>query len=366
VTGPTTSENVTTPTTSENVTTPTTSENVTTPTTSENVTTPTTSEDVTTPTTSENVTGPTTPTTSDTTPTTSDVTTTETEPISTETSFKVVTSIETKFEKPTRVNYWSHDPRSFKESGGLRGLNFTITLYKYYLNEDNLFVNEEGLPISGTPYDEADGIPQNVKPIAVKTLDATAYTHPQEIEDGPMKVWNNEIKAQFGENYTDAQELKAKHANKYQVKAYYFPNEQTDPDFNLNNGEPMYLGDWNIYIGVKGDVNLDNIADVQDAQLVLNYYTAKVVAHKDIDKINVNNPVDEEFEGVDRLCYYLGDVKYKKNDGTMADPTSLDVEDAQMILVYYTAKYVAHKTETTWESVVGYDLLDSFYGGVTE
>ena len=50
----------------------------------------------------------------------------------------------------------------------------------------------------------------------------------------------------------------------------------------------------------------------------------------------------------------------------MADPTSLDVEDAQMILNYYTSKYVAKKTETNWEGVVGYDLLDSFYGGVEE
>ena len=354
ITSDTTEPSPTTPTTSGEETTPTTSGNETTPTTSGNETTPTTSGEETTP------------TTSDTTPTTSDVTTTETNPVTSETSFKVVTSLVTEFEKPTRVNYWSHDPRSFKESGGLRGLKFNITLYKYYINDKNLFVNEEGLPISGTPYNEADGIPENVKPIAVKTLDATAYTHPMESEDGPLKVWTNEIKAQFGDNYTAADELSAKHANKYPVKAYYFPNEQTDPDFNLNNGEPLYLGDWGIYIGVKGDVNLDNIADVQDAQLVLNYYTAKVVAHKDIDKINVDRPVDEEFEGVDRLCYYLGDVKYKNNDGTMADPTSLDVEDAQMILNYYTSKYVAKKTETNWEGVVGYDLLDSFYGGVEE
>ncbi len=354
----TTSENgeVITTTTSENgeVITTTTSENgeiVTTTSTSEQggeVITTSTSEqggDVTTTTTSENG---------------GDVTTT------TNTSFKVVTSIATSFEKPTRVNYWSHDPRSFKESGGLDGLKFIITIYKYYVNERGLFVDENGLPVSGTPYDETDGIPETIKPISEKTLDATAYTHPQINEDGPLKVWKNEIIAQFGENYTEADELNAKHDNKYTIKAFYFPSEQDDPDFMLNGGEPLELGDWNIYIGVKGDVNLDNIADVADAQLVLNYYTSKVVAHKDIDIINVKDPVDPEFEGVDRLCYYLGDVKYKNNDGTMADPTSLDVEDAQMILNYYTRKYVAKKAETNWEGVVGYDLLDSFYGGVEE
>ena len=36
---------------------------------------------------------------------------------------------------------------------------------------------------------------------------------------------------------------------------------------------------------------------------------------------------------------------------------------AQCILRYYTEKDVAGKDGVTWETVVGYDLLDSFYQG---
>ena len=50
----------------------------------------------------------------------------------------------------------------------------------------------------------------------------------------------------------------------------------------------------------------------------------------------------------------------------MTNPPRLDVTDAQFILTYYTDKYLAYLEDTTWESVVGYDLLDSFYGGVEE
>ena len=205
------------------------------------------------------------------------------------------------------------------------------------------------MKISGTPYDPEDPDFSGVKAIETKTLDATAYTHPKDEQSGPKQVWDNET---------------GTHAHSYPIKAYYFPTEQDDPDFMLG-GEPIEVGEFQIYIGVKGDVNLDDVADVADAQLVLNYYTAKVVAHKDVDKINPSRNDLDEFEGVDRLCYFLGDVAYKDENGNIADPTSLDVIDAQLILNYYTKKDVAHK-DTSWEEVVGYDLLDSFYGDKTE
>ena len=267
------------------------------------------------------------------------------------------------------MNYWSHDTRSFKESRGLANLTASLTVYKYYITEDGYFCNEKGIELVHQKYDAATGeIPSGVKPFETKTLDATAYTHPKETEDGPKKVWENEIKAQFGENYTAEQELKATHANKYPVKAYYFPSEQTDPDFNINNGEPVEFGEFKIYIGVKGDVNLDNVVSAEDPQLVLVYYTEKVVSMKTDVLINPEKKVDPEFEGEDGLCFYLGDVAYKDKEGKMVDPAVLDVEDAQYILIYYTEKYVTGKDDITWasEDVVGYDLLDSFYGGVTE
>ena len=294
------------------------------------------------------------------------VPTSETNPNS-ETTPKVVTSYKFTFEPPTRVNYWSHDTRTFKDSNGLKGLAASLTVSKFYINDEGYFVNEKGVELVHVKYDAETGeIPGGVKPFETKTLDASAYTHPKETEDGPKKVWENEIKAQFGENYTAEQELKATHANKYPVKAYYFPSEQSDPDFNINNGEPVEFGEFKIYIGVKGDVNLDNVVSAEDPQLVLTYYTEKVLAFNESALINPEKKVDPEFEGEDGLCFYLGNVAFRDKDGKQVDPPVLDVEDAQNILNYYTEKYVTLIDTTTWESVVGYDLIDEFYGGVKE
>jgi hypothetical protein len=300
-------------------------------------------------------------TVSDVTTTSSDptVTTTTTEP----TNVKVVTSYSISYEKPTRVNYWSHDPRTFKENGGLKGLAVNITLSKFYVNENNQFCDKDGNVIGTAVYDPNGAIPAGIEAFEVKTLDATAYTHTLESEDSAKKVWENEIIAQFGENYTTVQELNAKHANKYTLKAYFFPSEQNDPDFlALNNGEALEMGEFEIYIGVKGDVDLDNQVTANDAQAVLVYYTEKYVTKKK----DIYLCSDKEMGDVDQLRYYLGDVKYKDLAGNVMNPTELAADDAQMILVYYTEKYVTKHANTTWESVVGYDLLDSFYGGVTE
>ena len=279
------------------------------------------STDVTT-TTSEKVSSGETTTTSTTVST--DVTTTTTDTTSA-TTLKIVTSYNYSFEPPTRVNYWSHDTRTFKESNGLKDLTASLTIYKYYVNDEGYFVNKNGETLDAK-YDAATGaIPAGIEAFEEKTLDATAYTHPLESENGPKKVWENEIKAQFGENYTVEQELSAKHANRYPVKAYYFPSEQTDPDFNINNGEPVEFGEFKIYIGVKGDVNLDNVVSAEDPQLVLVYYTEKVVTQLSDVLINPVKKVDPEFEGEDGLCFYLGDVAYRDPDGSMTDPPLLGV-----------------------------------------
>ena len=334
----------------------------------------TTSSDVTTTTTSDVTTTTTTISGgSDTTTTTisggSDTTTTTisgsgettTEPITTTgsgsgeetTTTKVVTSYSISFEPPTRVNYWSHDTRTFKESRGLKDLAASLTIFKYY--------------------SDSDAIPEGAEPFFTDTIDVTAYTHPAEIEDGPKKVWEKELKEKFGDSWTVEQERETKlHKNTYSVDAFFFPTEFNDnskdaadhPDFCT--GDPIKLGQFNIYIGVKGDVNLDNVVSAEDPQLVLDYYTDKIIGKLGDVLINPVYKVDPVYEGEDGLCFYLGDVAYKDYDGNMVDPPLLDVADAQDILIYYTDKYVALLDDVTWESVVGYDLLDSFYGGVEE
>ncbi|MBR3417805.1 MAG: hypothetical protein IKG82_03855, partial [Oscillospiraceae bacterium] len=138
------------------------------------------------------------------------------------------------------------------------------------------------------------------------------------------------------------------------------PNEQSDPD-GLIGDEPIYLGDFNIYIGVKGDYNLDNVVSVDDVQNALIFYTDYYVAKKK----NVHLNDDPELDGEDGLIFYLINVRYRDGDtkdAPLSNPQQVSVDDVQCMLKYYTEKYVALKSATDWEWAVGYDLLDSFYG----
>ena len=122
----------------------------------------------------------------------------------------------------------------------------------------------------------------------------------------------------------------------------------------------MKLGDHTIFIGVKGDYNLDDKVSVDDAQSTLKFYTNYYVAGNTNFKLNE----DQELDGVDGLVFYLINVRFLTGDSPsdpMEDPQQVSADDAQCILRYYTDKDVAHKQGITWEKEVGYDLLDSFY-----
>ena len=272
-----------------------------------------------------------------------------------------MTSYSVAFEPPTRINYWSHDKRSFEESGGLKDLAAKLTIYKFYVNDKNEVCDADGNVLRGPngiyTFGE-NGNATAAQAFQVKEIDITNETHPLITEDSPYKVWTNEIKAQFGENYTPQEELRAKHANKYPMKAYYHPNEQSDPDGLIGDGEPVYLGDFKIYIGVKGDYDLDNVVNVRDAQNTLIYYTEHYVSGKEW-KLND----DPELDGEDGLIFYLINVNYRNGDkptDPLDDPQKVSAKDAQSILIYYTEHFAGNEME--WEDIVGYDLLDSFYG----
>jgi hypothetical protein len=124
---------------------------------------------------------------------------------------------------------------------------------------------------------------------------------------------------------------------------------------------------------VKGDATLDNHVKVEDAQETLVYYTAVLVAGNEGYLCN-----DTEMGDVDQLRYYLADVDWAAKDESgmnyltdadghpvLRQPTKLEAADAQFILVHYTKNYVS-KVGTTWTDEVGYDLYDSFFGGVKE
>ena len=121
----------------------------------------------------------------------------------------------------------------------------------------------------------------------------------------------------------------------------------------------MKLGDHTIFIGVKGDYNLDDKVSVDDAQSTLKFYTNYYVAGNTNFKLNE----DQELDGVDGLVFYLINVRFRKGssrDDPLDNPQTVGADDAQCILKYYTQKDVAG-LDTSWEKVVGYDLIDEFY-----
>ena len=322
---------------------------------------------------------------------------------------KVVTSYSTSFQAPTRVNYWSHDPRPFRESGGLSDLKASITLYKFYVNDDGTVVTADGTPITdanGAPlvYAEGTALPASAA-FETKVKDVTAVTKPEELKDSPLEIWENEGKEQFGDAYIsldqvigadvsdetyearEAQEKATKHNNKYTVPCYYYPTEQDDADF-MFDGQPIFFGDFKIYIGVKGDFNLDNHVDAKDATGALIYFGETTVGQRscslnadpelDFDVATYNERIaagDDERQAMltaqsKALIFYLINVMYREPvagqprsaDGPLEDPFEIKATDAQCILSYFGDRSVTKRYETTWEDVVGYDLLDSFFG----
>ncbi|MBR4201793.1 MAG: hypothetical protein IKQ91_11110, partial [Oscillospiraceae bacterium] len=294
---------------------------------------------------------------------------------------KVVTDIAIDYTAPTRVNYWSHDDRTFKESGGLNDMKAIMTLKKYYINADNQFVDAEGNVISETKYDAASGvIPAGVKAFSEEQMDVTQYCHPISTQIGdlapentPAQVWENQLKAEYGDAYISpeaattkelrdarlTQEAEAKTLkNKHTLDIYYFSDENPNVDFRI--GDPYRLGDYNIFIGVKGDTSLDNKIGLDDVQIALKYYTQVMGQLEDVYMVN-----DDEYGHVDELRFFLGNVKYAGDTGTEPEtpgkPKNLGLDDVQMLLKFYTYRMGQH--EPTWQDVVGYDRLDTFYPG---
>ena len=183
--------------------------------------------------------------------TTETTTTTATQATTDANGIRIVTSYSISFTAPSDCNYWSNDTRTFKESGGLKGLAAFLTIYKFYANDNNQVCTVNGQPMT-TPNGMAytfgeNGTATAAQAFDVKTINIYDQTHPLLTENSPNKVWTNEIKAQFGENYTAEQERSATHKNQYQMKAYYHPNEQADPD-GLIGTDPVYAGSFTIFI----------------------------------------------------------------------------------------------------------------------
>ena len=136
----------------------------------------------------------------------------------------------------------------------------------------------------------------------------------------------------------------------YSIKAYY-------------DGKPLMLKDgthagFTAYIGVKGDADLNNIADSVDASSVLNYYANISTGGKPED----TNLLAEKVSGVpgydpEELAAFLADVDKdvysEENYLTKKADRNIDSSDASSILAYYSIMSTGETDrEAGWNAAV--------------
>lgn len=99
-----------------------------------------------------------------------------------------------------------------------------------------------------------------------------------------------------------------------------------------------------VYIGLRGDANLDGAVDAKDASLILQHYAQSLNGNKNFRLVDNDDPYSEG------LAYYLADVDTRSRDQG-ASGGNLDAKDATYILRYY-ANTVAN-VDIEWSQLIG-------------
>ena len=121
-----------------------------------------------------------------------------------------------------------------------------------------------------------------------------------------------------------------------EVNAYF-----TDP--TTADAEPVAAPvNPTVYIGVKGDADLNGIVDVQDAVAILTYY-AKTAATQE-------NVAFNEDENLNKLAYFLADVDTESKAGMNNGSELMTTQDAVNVLTFYAKK--AANQDPTWPDVI--------------
>ena len=121
-----------------------------------------------------------------------------------------------------------------------------------------------------------------------------------------------------------------------EVNAYF-----TDP--TKADAEPVAAPvNPTVYIGVKGDADLNGIVDVQDAVAILTYYAKTAAAQE--------NVAFNEDENLNKLAYFLADVDTESKAGMNSGSELMTTQDAANVLTFYAKK--AANQEPTWPDVI--------------
>ena len=131
-----------------------------------------------------------------------------------------------------------------------------------------------------------------------------------------------------------------------EVNAYF-----TDP--TTADAEPVAAPvNPTVYIGVKGDADLNGIVDVQDAVAILTYYAKTAAAQE--------NVAFNEDENLNKLAYFLADVDTESKAGMNNGSELMTTQDAVNVLTFYAKK--AANQEPTWPDVIS--SLKSLEGSI--
>lgn len=97
-----------------------------------------------------------------------------------------------------------------------------------------------------------------------------------------------------------------------------------------------------VYIGVKGDTNLNGVVDIPDATMVLSYYANTAAS------LPASLNADAELEV---LAYFLADVNTESTAGADTDLAKMEIADATNILKYYSQD--AASLNPSWDEILG-------------
>ncbi len=98
-----------------------------------------------------------------------------------------------------------------------------------------------------------------------------------------------------------------------------------------------------VYIGVKGDSDLNGKVEISDASLTLKYYAYRMA----VLDVTFTGDADSDYE---TLAYFLSDVDTESKQGKDSADGSIDISDATNILKYY-ANDVA-MLDPQWEDII--------------
>ena len=121
-----------------------------------------------------------------------------------------------------------------------------------------------------------------------------------------------------------------------EVNAYF-----TDP--TTADAEPVAAPvNPTVYIGVKGDADLNGSVDVQDAVTILTYY-AKASAGQE-------NVAFNEDENLNKFIFFLADVDTESKAGMNSGSELMSIQDGVNVLTFYAKK--SANQDPTWPDVI--------------